>query len=797
METLNESEYKELFLLFNQNKRNLPYAEDLFKGTKVDKVKLRKTARNKLETLVKLLTNFPTLIKYNDVIERLLETNYNQNENKYNEINIDKDRIVRSLHEEEIDIIIKLVNAESLFFNKNVGISQTNRESYFRNIEIYLRHDLSLCYVSVTKETLTNFADSIRTSLNNALVKGGFMAGSISADAIGAAETQKALDSFHTPGQIKKFTGDAFSSVTNLKEIKEPKDCISDILFDNVTSMEEAETVASNLPGVRLSDIASETIVLNRSLGLTSAASSRVISDTFGVESIIERIKYFYPDPLNRFDFRTNEGKYLNNFFIYILLDQVKMCEHRLSMGQVVKALKRCDTNKNLIFYYTPFHFAEIIITVNYENLDKSKIDVEEGNLPPVLTETNSDFYINFFLNSVLSGKVSKSSGCLKEVIIKGIRNIVKANVKRYDMSLTIVEQGFDVGKNMFYALFNMTYLRYRGISRQDLIRRLNMIYLDKVQEKENTMDCFYFPSNKGWPKEYIGNIEKDISGVIEKEEISGSNIKLKLKKGTSIDKTFDDLSDIFRDMRKDADGILLINAVIDRTSASSIIKQWKKDKEQYKVVLICEIMGTALDRIMLEPRFRPGTLTCYTSPKLTARLFGIEAARHNICHVLKQITEGADEMGGGKISPRHIELIADYMTCRGFLASITHAGAMVNGVKTMALATFERVGKTLEHSAVQGESEHVMDDPTLAFHLGLQPVIGTKFSKMVSKRGRDEIERAMKELDRNATNIKSVVRVDNIEDESDDDEGVIGYDYDPEINVGGDDQAPEEWQDE
>ena len=80
--------------------------------------------------------------------------------------------------------------------------------------------------------------------------------------------------------------------------------------------------------------------------------------------------------------------------------------------------------------------------------------------------------------------------------------------------------------------------------------------------------------------------------------------------------------------------------------------------------------------------------------------IYGIEAARRSIIRELNDVLTGA----GAKIDIRHITLLADAMTCRGFIQKIDRFGAKKGESGPLALASFEETTAMLGKAAVYGQ---------------------------------------------------------------------------------------------
>ena len=82
--------------------------------------------------------------------------------------------------------------------------------------------------------------------------------------------------------------------------------------------------------------------------------------------------------------------------------------------------------------------------------------------------------------------------------------------------------------------------------------------------------------------------------------------------------------------------------------------------------------------------------------------IYGIEVARRSIIRELNQVLVGA----GIQIDIRHITLLADAMTCRGFIQKIDRFGAKKGESGPLALASFEETTAMLGKAAAEAQTD-------------------------------------------------------------------------------------------
>jgi DNA-directed RNA polymerase II subunit RPB1 len=85
-------------------------------------------------------------------------------------------------------------------------------------------------------------------------------------------------------------------------------------------------------------------------------------------------------------------------------------------------------------------------------------------------------------------------------------------------------------------------------------------------------------------------------------------------------------------------------------------------------------------------------------------RTYGIEVGRKSIIRETYEVLANA----GAKIDIRHIELLADAMTCRGFMQKIDRYGARKGESGPLALASFEETTTIMCQAAIYGDEDNM-----------------------------------------------------------------------------------------
>jgi DNA-directed RNA polymerase beta' subunit len=113
----------------------------------------------------------------------------------------------------------------------------------------------------------------------------------------------------------------------------------------------------------------------------------------------------------------------------------------------------------------------------------------------------------------------------------------------------------------------------------------------------------------------------------------------------------------------------------------------------------VINTIGSNLREVLAQPYV--DQLRTYTNDFMEMNeLFGIEVARRAI---IRELREVLPESEGSKIDIRHIVLLADAMTCRGFIQKIDRFGAKKGESGPLALASFEETMGNLAQAAITG----------------------------------------------------------------------------------------------
>ena len=120
-------------------------------------------------------------------------------------------------------------------------------------------------------------------------------------------------------------------------------------------------------------------------------------------------------------------------------------------------------------------------------------------------------------------------------------------------------------------------------------------------------------------------------------------------------------------------------------------------------------------------------TLTHSNDINETYQLLGIEAAR---ALLIQQIIEVIEE-GAGYLNSRHVDLLCDTMTSKGYLSAINKQGITKGDIGPLAKCSFEDTTNQLIKASVFGEKDNLMGVSSNIM-LGQTIPSGTGFSEIL-----------------------------------------------------------------
>lgn len=358
------------------------------------------------------------------------------------------------------------------------------------------------------------------------------------------------------------------------------------------------------------------------------------------------------------------------------------------------------------------FHFAGVS--------SKSKVVRGVPRLKEVLNVSKSikNPVATIYLNKDISSDKQKASGILNDMEITTIRDVIlssevvfspvrhniededKTQLSREDVLLNIYDEFHsEICKNehelspwVLHLRFNNEMMMRKNIRMSDI----HYMILSK-QKKENSLYCSFSDDNSGdllfRVRPYIKKGDIDVVTFLENFEeslVSSSVIKgVPGIKSASMSKTTTHL-------------------------------QYANGDYTQKDEWVLDTNGSNLQDIMnLENIDFSRTIT--NDVVEIHKVLGIEAARDAIVNELADVITS----GGSYVNYRHIALLADTMTSRGFIMSVDRHGMKKSSKQTLAKCSFEETPDILYKAALFGDYD-TMDGVSANIMMGQEIKVGT-----------------------------------------------------------------------
>jgi hypothetical protein len=637
-----------LELMWKNNRTNLP--------------KISELSREEKKTLISILTDIPQLIRYPHRLENLLRKNPRERDLELRKI---KAEIPLPPTKDQVKTLInQTLTKITATGNKLPGVDALSQKNYEFQLTEFIRRSVTgvPCPIFTTSYVDT-LSIKIKCRYFAALARPGYMAGNFSGDATASQTIQNSLNAFHTPGALRRSTGDTFLAMISTKD---PTEHVSDAFFRERLSEKKAFEITREMIGVKMSDIILQSRIIDVKM-----------NDVFPENKIItRRISDWYSLIPQKHDVL---GLFQNSqYFIYLKLDVLKVKESRLLLTQISNVLEESMKDQNIKVLFSPLYLGELyIIPPPQSSLPR----LPEGSTAPILRNSDHQYYIFSFLNSVMKN--------IFPILVKGLPDIDKINVESYQIINSFKEEGFSHYTPgcpkipIYYATINIEELKTKGVGIENLVERLSVFYNKEITiESGYRKDRLLFSSvgeckqlgikvEGNLPKEYLNRCQEKIKEKLETEEIQDLNNRLN--------------------------------------------------------VTYVKVAGKGVSSLMCHPLIDPSATLEETDVKMMCEIIGIEGVRNMLIYRMKE------SLGSLKVNPRHLSLIADFMTFRGTLVPISFRGASKMGLGPSAMATFEQVANSFGTAAFTAATEDTESNPTLGSIFGGRPLIGKRYALAIA----------------------------------------------------------------
>ncbi|KAF2267763.1 DNA-directed RNA polymeras-like protein iii largest subunit [Lojkania enalia] len=157
-----------------------------------------------------------------------------------------------------------------------------------------------------------------------------------------------------------------------------------------------------------------------------------------------------------------------------------------------------------------------------------------------------------------------------------------------------------------------------------------------------------------------------------------------------------------------------------------AIIKKDTTENERGELEIRILVEGYGLKNCMTTPGIEPYTTTSNHVMEIRDVL-GIEAARKTIIDEIHSV------MGSMDIDPRHMQLLADVMTCKGDVYGITRFGLQKSRDSVLQLASFEKTPDHLFEAAAKGKVDPI-EGVSECIIMGKSVGLGTGAMKVIRR---------------------------------------------------------------
>lgn len=363
-----------------------------------------------------------------------------------------------------------------------------------------------------------------------------------------------------------------------------------------------------------------------------------------------------------------------SKYMIRLHLDKFKLYKHKLTMENVVSALNDQET------VYAIFSPISIGIIDIYPDENEIRSNVENQDL--VLRED----YSYFFLSTITLPSLDK-------IEIKGISKIIDLIPETYPI-VKVISDEIQQEDGSWILHLNRIQMRTTGL---------------KVERVENFLKLLNFtilPVNESFKERYIHIGKFPPPSAKNIENFPSSPIKYISK---VIDEEKEKVENELDKLRNEGVIVKVTNKILD---ASSFV---------YAITI-----GSNFLELVTHESVDPNHTITNSLHEINETL-GIEASRNFLLREFNYIFE----INSAFVSPRHISLIADYMTYKGIFLSVTFSGINKQSVGVLDIATLERSMLVFQDAAAFGKKSSVKGVSSSLF-IGSTPNIGTGVVKVL-----------------------------------------------------------------
>lgn len=554
----------------------------------------------------------------------------------------------------------------------------------------------SLSSLKVPPAALGDLRHELANQFRSSLVAKGEAVGIRAAEAFGQPLTQMALNAFHSSGALNTIGEDnivkmrelfnnslqmknetcrvGFSSVTTLHEALHRKKDITDTRLNKFFRADPELVDSGSQDSGPLHHIEFLSMLRDRILGGVSAPSmdaSEMLEKTsalgWGTSSC------------------GNSSK--GTFFLRLSLDVNAMYQYRLTTQDIVRRIEdSCVLGSVVRFQLYPTHVGRL-------------------DIYPTRSTAASESHAKVFLMSVLLPELINVRMCG----IPGIENIIPEEVNVLNATVeAFIERdkwlGFCAEADALdrswshFAFVNTSKLTQHRLRVCDVERFLKNL---SSERRVHLLQC---------PRRCLTHSEKYLVYAIQSMTLA----EVASRVGVA------DLAVLVEDNRKVFEGneaahsstCLPPKVVVELLQSYGALPEINS--------IFVSTVGANLEALLMRDDV-DASLTFSNNVRQINELFGIEAARSVLITEFWKLLERS----GSKISPRHVLLVADFMTNRGVVLGLTSSGLSLQPSATLTLMTFERPADHIFRMGMTG-NEETINSVSSCVMTGQPPMVGT-----------------------------------------------------------------------
>jgi len=583
--------------------------------------------------------------------------------------------IPRHLTEDEIEDILSIVPQILSATKQN---SKEARNSMIDRIRLELK-ELELC-----PSAIPELKQKIRLTFMKSRIDPGSAVGINAADSLGEQISQMTLNAFHIAGAVQNMSSgiQALSELIKAQKYRKFPNC--KIVFKDRLSFEEILDKEASIVETTVADLFEEWIV-----------DSPEKLDKYWWHQYFELPP---PDPKIK--------------VLRLFMDPIKMVERKVTMKDVVEALKKGQGKEGIpssSMYFAHSSTAEGILDI-YPNpkiikdpVLRLRKEIKKGTSTG--TSYREEFSIDVFIDNIVMPNLSnifiKGVPHIKEIypikspVWKIVANERKEQLFEKEAIPEIKEE--DIQETYWIIDFDQNILSVSVVRPEHLYDFLDVLGYDIVHTNKNYAVV-----------RYKGEDGKPSAALAEKKPSDVKTIEVNKAKQVKKNWTAEKIKKKKEGITVDEDG------------------RWKQilDLENYHFLIT---KGSYLIGLMEKEEINPYYTYCNNIHVVSLSL-GIEAARQ---FFIKELYDTFTTYGG-YVNPRNILLLADFLFSQGSFLGTNYTGMASGTTGYFSLATFEKSLQTLEKGAVFAEEES-LEGVSAAIAVGKPITIGTGFFNVIS----------------------------------------------------------------